>query len=102
MRCALQYNEKKELAMQKVKAWGEMQSLEDEPSYKEEDLTEESRTWFHGFKCAIDYAINDLKYNMFMSEPCGFVQDEIDREVRILIGEVAMMLFVLIDEQIDE
>ena len=36
MRCALSYDENKELMDQKVAAWGEMQSLEEDPVYKED------------------------------------------------------------------
>lgn len=36
MRCALSFDENKELMDQKVAAWGEMQSLEEDPVYKED------------------------------------------------------------------
>lgn len=36
MRCALSFDEDKSLIDQKVSSWGEMQSMKEEPAYKEE------------------------------------------------------------------
>lgn len=43
MRCALSFDEDKDLIDQKVAAWGEMQSLKEEPCYREEDIADGRR-----------------------------------------------------------
>ena len=97
MRCAISYDKELDFSQQKVKAWGEMQSLTEEPSYKEEDIEKETdKAFFHGFKCGIDEAVHDLDM---------LVEDgELDEETRDTLvtyfeGEVVMNLFSILDRQ---
>ena len=65
MRCALSYDENKDLTDQKLSAWGEMQSLEEDPAYKEEDIKDEKeREYFFGYKMAVD----DMCKNLVISK----------------------------------
>lgn len=58
MRCAVSYNENEPLTLQEVKAWSELQSLSEEPAYRESDIKDDKgKQFFYGYKCALD----DLK-----------------------------------------
>ena len=99
MRCAINYDKETDFSDQKVKAWGEMQSLNEEPSYKEEDIESEAdKAFFHGFKCGIDEAVHDLEL---------LVEDgELDEEVKDTLltyfeGEIVMQLFSILDHQLE-
>lgn len=97
MRCALSFDENKELIDQKLAAWGEQQSLEEDPAYKEEDIKgEKEAAYFRGFKAAVDEVCHDLE---------ALVDDEIiseeasDHLQALMAGELAMQLFSILDYQ---
>lgn len=51
MRCALNFDSEKDLVEQDLSAWGEYQSLSEEPSYKEIDIvSEREKNFFKGYK----------------------------------------------------
>lgn len=97
MRCALSFDENKELMDQKVAAWGEMQSLEEDPAYKEEDIKDEKeREYFLGYKMACDEICKDID---------NLVEDEMMSEEAynhlqaLMAGSIAMQLFSILDNQ---
>ena len=97
MRCALQFDESKRFSHQEVKAWGEMQSLEEEPSYKESEIKDkEHQAFFRGAKAGFDSVACDL--DTLLDD------DEIDKDIvddlkRSMTDELAMGLFTILDEQ---
>lgn len=97
MRCALSYDKENDFSQQKISAWGEMQSLEEEPCYKEEDIESETdRAYFHGFKCGIDEALHDI--DMLVED--GNIEAEQKEELLpFFTGELAMQLFSILDHQ---
>lgn len=97
MRCALSFDENKELINQKVAAWGEMQSLEEDPAYKEEDIKDEKEAaFFRGIKTAMDSVCHDLE-NLVEEEE---ISEEASDELQALMaGELAMQLFSILDNQ---
>ena len=97
MRCALSFDENKELMDQKVAAWGEMQSLEEDPAYKEEDIKDEKEAaFFRGVKMAMDSVCNDLS-DLLEEE---MMSEEADNELQArMAGELAMHLFSILDNQ---
>ena len=97
MRCALSFDENKDLVEQKLSAWGEMQSLEEDPAYKEEDIKDEKqKECFIGYKMACDEFCKDLD---------GMVEDEMiseeasDHLQALIAGSLAMQLFSILDYQ---
>lgn len=97
MRCALSYDESKDLIDQKLSAWGEMQSLEEEPAYKEEDIKDEKeKECFAGYKMACDEFCKDLdncvKDEMISEEASDHLQT-------LMVGSLAMQLFSILDNQ---
>jgi hypothetical protein len=95
MRCSLKYNKEQHFNEQMVEAWGEMQSVNDEPSYKESDLNKENALYFRAYKLAMDSAIG-----LF-----GIIHEE--EELReefeaMCAGDICMLLFSLLDEQGEE
>lgn len=100
MRCALSFDENKMLIEQKVAAWGEMQSLRDDPSYKEEDIKGEMEaSFFRGVKHAMDSVCNILD----CLEDNGMISEEVFEEVQQMMAEeIAMQLFSILDYQDDE
>jgi hypothetical protein len=100
MRCALSFDENTALYEQKVKAWGELQSLDDEPAYKEEDIVDkEARVFFHGLKVAFETVANDLDD---MVEDEEITEDASNKIQRGMCAELALHLFRIIDHQIAE
>ena len=97
MRCALSYDENKDLIDQKLSAWGEMQSLEEEPAYKEEDIKDEKeREYFLGYKMACDEICKDID-NLVEDE---MMSEEASDHLRALMaGSIAMHLFSILDNQ---
>ena len=97
MRCALRFDENKELMDQKVAAWGEMQSLEEDPAYKEEDIKDEKeREYFLGYKMACDEICKDID-NLVEDE---MMSEEASDHLRALMaGSIAMHLFSILDNQ---
>lgn len=97
MRCALSYDKSKDLIDQKLSAWGEMQSLEEEPAYKEEDIKDEKeKEHFAGYKMACDEFCKDLdncvEDEMISEEASDFLQ-------ALMAGSLAMQLFSILDNQ---
>jgi len=97
MRCALSFDENKDLIEQNLAAWGEMQSLKDEPAYKEEEITDnEDKAFFRGVKMAMDAVIVDLE-NAVVDE---IISKDANEHLQSLIaGELAMHLFSILDNQ---
>lgn len=97
MRCALSFDENKELIDQKLAAWGEMQSLEEDPAYKEEDIKDEKEAeYFRGFKAAFDVVCKDLES---LVEDEDISEEASDEFQAIMAGELAMQLFSILDNQ---
>lgn len=97
MRCALSFDENKELTEQKLSAWGEMQSLEEDPGYKEEDIKDEKqKEYFFGYKMACDEFCKNLD-NAVEDE---MISEEASEHLQALMsGELAMQLFSILDYQ---
>lgn len=97
MRCALSFDENKDLTEQKLSAWGEMQSLEEDPGYKEEDIKDEKqKEYFFGYKMACDEFCKNLD-NAVEDE---MISDEASEHLQALMsGELAMQLFSILDYQ---
>lgn len=97
MRCALNFDSETDLKEQKIAAWGELQALDEEPSYKEEDIKDlEDKAYFHGFKCGIDEACHDLDTLLEDEEISKEVYDYLNS---VFAGELAMQLFSILDHQ---
>lgn len=100
MRCAVYFEEEKPLAEQEIKAWGEMQSLDEEPEYKESDIKSEyDKAFLHGYKCAFDDVCNILY--------CLKLEKVIKKKHRNAIelrmsGDLCMQLFSILDNQFCE
>lgn len=97
MRCALSFDENKDLIDQKLSAWGEMQSLEEEPAYREENIKdEEQKEYFFGYKMAVD----DMCKNLNMLIDSGDISEDASDELQAyMAGELAMQLFSILDYQ---
>lgn len=97
MRCALCFDENKDLTEQKLSAWGEMQSLEEDPGYKEEDIKDEKqKEYFFGYKMACDEFCKNLD-NAVEDE---MISEEASEHLQALMsGELAMQLFSILDYQ---
>lgn len=97
MRCALSFDKNKDLVEQKLSAWGEMQSLEEEPAYKEEDIKDEKeKEYFAGYKMACDKFCMDLD-NMVEDEMIS--KEASDHLQALMAGSLAMQLFSILDYQ---
>ena len=97
MRCALSYDENKDLIDQKLSAWGEMQSLEEDPVYKEEDIKDEKeREYFLGYKMACDEICKDID-NLVEDEMMS--EEASDHLQALMAGSIAMQLFSILDNQ---
>lgn len=97
MRCAIDFDENKPLMEQNVSAWGEMQSLKEEPSYKESDIKDEKdKEFFKGYKSALDDVCNVLD-NFVMDERIS-EDNSLDIQ-QWLAGELCMQLFSILDNQ---
>lgn len=97
MRCALSYDNETDFKDQKIAAWGELQSLEEDPAYKEEDIEDErDKAYFMGFKCGIDEAVHDLDT---LLEDNEISEDAYDSLMILFTGELAMELFSILDHQ---
>lgn len=97
MRCAIKIDEEKSLYKQKVSAWGELQSLNEEPGYKEEDIKSEAdKKFFEGYKFAFDEVDSILKNAI---EEDTISEDEADDIRTSMSGSLCMMLFSILDEQ---
>ncbi|MCR4739167.1 MAG: hypothetical protein K5886_02770 [Lachnospiraceae bacterium] len=97
MRCALSYDKNKDLIDQKLSAWGEMQSLEEDPAYKEEDIKDEKeREYFLGYKMACDEICKDID-NIVEDEMMS--EEASDHLQALMAGSIAMQLFSILDNQ---
>lgn len=92
MRCALRYDDETRFAEQKVSAWGELQSLAEEPSYKEAELSKENSAIFTAYKMAMDDAVDNY-------EACSEAGYDVDVFKRMCAGSICELLFSLLDEQ---
>lgn len=100
MRCALKCDKETLFKDQSLCAWGEMQSLKEEPEYREEDIKDKRDiAYFYGFKSGLDEARIDLE-NLLED---GEVSEEAYSFLRRLFeGELAMQLFIILDHQKEE
>lgn len=97
MRCAIDFDETKPLMEQNIRAWGEMQSTEEEPAYKEEDITDQrDKNYLFGYKCAFDDVDNELK-NLVLEEI--LTEEQLKEIETYMCGDLCMMLFSILDEQ---
>lgn len=97
MRCAIDFDENKPLMDQNIRAWGEMQSLDEEPAYKEEDITDKrDKDYLFGYKCAFDDADSILNY--FVAAEL-ITEEQLEEIERHMCGYLCMMLFSILDEQ---
>lgn len=98
MRCALDYDENKLFTEQNVNAWGELQSVKEEPAYKEEDIKDRyDKGFFRGYKAALDQIRTEL--DLLVED--GLSATEIFDEVQIYMdGDLCMLLFSILDEQL--
>lgn len=97
MRCALSFDEDKDLIDQKVAAWGEMQSLKEEPCYREEDIADgRQRAGFAGYKAAVDDVCRDL--DLLLED--GEITENASLSLqRLMAGSIAMQLSGILDSQ---
>lgn len=97
MRCALSFDENKDLIYQKVAAWGEMQPLSEEPCYREEDIGgERQQAFFTGYKAAMSAVYNDIK---LLAEDGEITENASLSLQRLMAGRIAMLLFSILDIQ---
>lgn len=94
MRCALSFDEDKDLIDQNIAAWGEMQSLSEEPVYREEDIkSDKKKSFLMGYKMAVDDVCKDLK--LLIDD--GEIPEEASDKLQSLIsGDIAMQLFSIL------
>ena len=73
MRCELVFDDSKNLSEQKVSAYSVSQSTNDDPAYKETDIKNSNdRSYFFGYKCAIDDVCDILDGYATKSEDVSF------------------------------
>ena len=97
MRGALSFDENKDLLDQELSAWGEMQSTDEEPCYKESDIEDErDAAFFRGVKAAMDSVCTDLDN---LVEDGELSQDTSDYLQVLMAGELAMYLYSILDNQ---
>lgn len=98
MRCAIKIDKNIALADQEVKAWGEMQSLEEEPVYKESDIEEEKdKKFFFGYKCSMDDTWAELDNLVFDEE---ITEEQASKVKERMKGSLCKVLFELLDSQV--
>lgn len=97
MRCAIDFDENKPLLEQEVKAWGELQSLKEEPCYKESEIKDKNdKQFFMGYKAAMDDVCNILE-NLVMD---GNLKKKKSEMIQMFMsGELCMNLFSILDNQ---
>ena len=114
MRCTLDYEDDKTFEEQSVNAWGVMQSLSEDPCYREDDIKDpRDRAYFCGYKAAIDESINSLRDILFdyfeddneSDDYRESVYDESDSDEILkkfkewCSANICMMLFSILDAQ---
>lgn len=99
MRCALDFDENLPLAKQNLRAWSEMQSLDDEPAYKETDIKDSnSKSFMFGYKSAMDDVCKVL--DNFVED--GNLARNTSAEIQTwLSSELCMQLFTILDDEPD-
>ncbi len=97
MRCAMDFDENKKLSDQNVAAWGENQSLQEEPAYKEEDIKhEESKEFFRGYKMALDDMCKELEFEVGE----GIISNrQSDMTQALVCSDLCMLLFSILDNE---
>lgn len=99
MRCAIWFDESKALWDQEIAAWGEMQSFEEKPSYREKDIKGElERGFFKGCKVMAE-EVCTMVGNMYEDGEIGANAADYIRES--MHGELVMQLFSILDNQED-
>lgn len=99
MRCAVEFDENKPLCDQEIKAWGEMQSLEEEPGYRESDIKDErEQEFFRGYKFAFDTVCTILD-NLTDEIHEELTQEQSEEIQRWMNGELCEVLFSILDNQ---
>lgn len=99
MRCALLYDESKALWDQEISAWGEMQSFEEKPSYREKDIKSEwKRGFFKGCKVMVE-EVCTMVGNMYEDGEIG--ANAADNITESMQRELVMQLFSILDNQED-
>lgn len=97
MRCALSFDEARDLTDQNLSAWGELQSLDEPPAYREEDIKGEyEKETFFGYKMACDNTmmiLKDLVEDEEMSEQAS------DHFQACMFGDLASQLVGILDNQ---
>lgn len=103
MRCAIKFDKSKALADQEVKAWGELQSLKDEPEYKESDIKgADNKMFFFSYKCAMDDTWADLDSMVFDEV---LTEEQANSIKSCMEANLYMILFDLLDgedEDVDD
>lgn len=100
MRCAIYFDESKPLAEQEVMAWGETQSLDEEPSYKESDIKDEAQEKrFEGYKTAFDDVCTDLDNLVSDGVISEYQSGEIQNR---MCSDLGRTLFSILDNEIEE
>lgn len=100
MRCAIYFDESKPLVEQEVMAWGEMQSLDEEPSYKESDIKDEAeKKRFEGYKKGFDDVCTDLENLVSDGVISEYQSGEIQNR---MCSDLGMALFSILDNEIEE
>lgn len=93
MRCAIKYSYDKTFYEQTLEAWGEMQSIGEDPCYKENELNAENKVIFNAYKVAMDDAITN--YETLHEDN----EQEVEKFKDLCAGDVCLLLFSLLDEQ---
>lgn len=110
MRCALQFDPEHDFAFQKVNAWSTMQSMKDEPSYREDDINNKiDKAYFDGYKSACDDVIRDV-VAWAENDATGRLTDEngdilpgVVEDIKdIISSSICEVLFSILDEQIED
>ena len=99
MRCAIDFDENKELLNQNVNGWGEFQSLVEEPSYREEEIKSvENKEFFRGYKMALA----DVSRNLEILVDDEVISQEASDEMQAyLSGDLWELLISILDNEVE-
>lgn len=97
MRCAIDFDENKPLREQEIKAWGELQSLKEEPAYKESDIkNDKSKNFFLGVK----YAFDEVRTALDNLEEYEELNEDQNKIIQAhMSGSLCEILFSILDEE---
>ena len=99
MRCAIDFDENKELLNQNVNGWGEFQSLVEEPSYREEEIKSvENKEFFRGYKMALDDVCRNLE---ILVDDEVISQEASDEMQAYLSGDLWELLISILDNEVE-